>query len=513
MRIRRCGETALLVETEDVLGWYAALTARPLPGVIDLVPAASTLLVRYESTVDFGMMVSRLSDVTPIEPAATSGDPVTIPVRYDGEDLAEVARSTGLSEDEVVTVHTGVEYTVAFTGFAPGFGYLTGLDERLKLPRRDTPRTRVPAGSVAIAGEFTGVYPRPSPGGWHLLGSTTASLWDPSRETPALLRPGTTVRFEPVSSLASPVDHRVPASVTSEGIEVIHCGPLGTVQDSGRPGYASLGVGHSGAADIASAALANRLVGNAETAACLELSFGATLAFRQPTRVAVTGAICALSRDSRGEAMNAPFDVRAGQTLAIGSAKVGLRTYVAIRGGVAVPATLGSRSTDVLSGLGPEPLSPGMVLPIGDACAGPPPPVEVAPVPAPSAEDLVVHVLPGPRDDWFTPDAMATFLSGRYEVTAESNRVGVRLTGPSVQRARDGELPTEGMVAGSVQIPPSGKPIVFLADHPVTGGYPVIAVVRSADLPLMAQARPGQAVTFRRSGTPRRSAARSRPGT
>jgi biotin-dependent carboxylase-like uncharacterized protein len=211
--------------------------------------------------------------------------------------------------------------------------------------------------------------------------------------------------------------------------------------------------------------------------------------------------------------MNAPFDVRAGQTLVIGPAKVGLRTYVAIRGGVAVPATLGSRSTDVLSGLGPEPLAPGMVLPIGDACAGPPPPVEVAPVSAPSAEDLVVHVLPGPRDDWFTPDAMATFLSGRYEVTAESNRVGVRLTGPSVQRARDGELPTEGMVAGSVQIPPSGLPIVFLADHPVTGGYPVIAVVRSADLPLMAQARPGQAVTFRRSGTPRRSAARSRPGT
>jgi len=139
--------------------------------------------------------------------------------------------------------------------------------------------------------------------------------------------------------------------------------------------------------------------------------------------------------------------------------------------------------------------------------------VEVAPVSAPSVEDLVVHVLPGPRDDWFTPDAMATFLSGRYEVTAESNRVGVRLTGPSVQRARDGELPTEGMVAGSVQIPPSGLPIVFLADHPVTGGYPVIAVVRSADLPLMAQARPGQAVTFRRSGTPRRSAARSHPGT
>jgi allophanate hydrolase subunit 2 len=125
----------------------------------------------------------------------------------------------------------------------------------------------------------------------------------------------------------------------------------------------------------------------------------------------------------------------------------------------------------------------------------------------------VVHVLPGPRDDWFTEDTMTTLLTGRYEVTPESNRVGVRLSGPELRRSREGELPTEGMVAGSIQVPPSGNPIVFLADHPVTGGYPVIAVVGSADLPLIAQARPGQAVRFRRFGTSRRSAARSLPGT
>ena len=512
MRVRRCGETALLIETEDVLGWYAALTARPLPGVVDLVPAASTVLVRWESTVDFEAVVSRLSDVTPLSPEEVSGEPVTIPVRYDGEDLADVAKATGLSEDEVVTVHTGPEYTVAFTGFAPGFGYLTGLDERLRLPRRDTPRTRVPAGAVAVAGEFTGVYPRPSPGGWHLLGSTTASLWDSTREPPALLRPGMRVRFEAVTSLPDRTE-RSPASVSSGEIEVVHCGPLGTVQDTGRPGYASLGVGRSGVADGVSAALANRLVGNVESAACLELSFGATLRFREPTRIAVTGATCSLTRDGRDEAMNAPFNVRAGQTLVIGQAAVGLRAYVAIRGGVAVPATLGSRSTDVLSGLGPDPLSPGTMLPIGAEYAGPPPPVEVAPVPSPPTGDLEVHVLPGPRDDWFTEEAVATFFDARYEVTTESNRVGVRLSGPRLQRSRDGELPTEGMVAGAVQVPPSGSPIVFLADHPVTGGYPVIGVVRPSDLPLIAQARPGQAVRFRRSGKPRRSAARSLPGT
>jgi KipI family sensor histidine kinase inhibitor len=510
VRTRRCGEAALLIETEDVLGWYAALTTRQLPGVVDLVPAASTVLVRCRSTVDLEAVESRLSDVTPLSSAA-SGDEVTIPVRYDGADLADIAEATGLSEAEIVTVHTGPEYTVAFTGFAPGFGYLTGLDERLRLPRRDTPRTRVPAGAVAVAGEFTGVYPRPSPGGWHLLGSTTAPLWDPTQEPPALLRPGTKVRFEAVSTLPAAPSPTVSASAVSGGIEVVRCGPMGTVQDSGRPGYASLGVGSSGFADAVSAGLANRLVGNEPSAACLELSFGATLRFREPARVVVTGATCALTRDGRGEAMNAPFDVPAGQTLVVAPAAVGLRAYLAVRGGVAVLPTLGSRSTDVLSGLGPDPLAAGVVLPVGDGYSGPPPAVEVAPVATPSAEDLTVRVLPGPRDDWFAEDEV--FFSSRYEVTAESNRVGVRLSGPALRRSRDGELPTEGMVAGAVQIPPSGQPIVFLADHPVTGGYPVIGVVCAADLPVVAQARPGQAVRFRRSGTPRRSAARRRQGT
>ncbi len=511
MRVRRCGAAALLIETDEVLGWYAALTDRPLPGVVDLVPAARTLLVRYDSTVDHETLVARLSAMTPAPASAVAGDPVTIPVRYDGADLAEVASATGLSVDEVVSVHTGAEYTVAFTGFAPGFGYLTGLDERLRLPRRDSPRTRVPAGSVAVAGEYTGVYPRPSPGGWHLLGSTTAPLWDPTREPPALLLPGTTVRFDAVRSLPAATAAGVPASVVDGGIEVLHCGPLGTVQDTGRPGYAALGVGRSGAADAAAAALANRLVGNASEAAVLELSFGATLAFRAPARVAVTGAQAALTRDGRGEALNAPFDVAAGQTLVVGPASVGLRTYVAVRGGIAAPATLGSRSTDVLSGLGPAVLSPGTVLPIGDACAGPPPPVEVAPVPAVPAGDLEVGVLLGPRDDWFTDDAVETLFSGRYTVSAESNRIGVRLSGPPLRRSRGGELPSEGMVAGAIQVPPGGEPIVFLADHPVTGGYPVIGVV--VDLSVLAQARPGQVVTFTRSGTPRRSGARSPRGT
>ncbi|MFC4858647.1 biotin-dependent carboxyltransferase family protein [Actinophytocola glycyrrhizae] len=302
-------------------------------------------------------------------------------------------------------------------------------------------------------------------------------------------------------------------TVATGGIEVLRCGPLGTVQDTGRPGWASLGVGTSGAADAASAALANRLVGNVPEAAVVELSFGAALAFRQRARVAVTGAPCTVSHGGRGEGMNAPFDVPAGQTLVVGPASVGLRTYVAVRGGLDVPVVLGSRSTNMLSGLGPPPLSAGMVLPIGDAYSGPPPTVEVAPVRAPSADELVVRVAPGPRDDWFTEDATTTLYTAAYTVTADCDRVGVRLDGPALTRSRDGELPSEGMVTGAIQVPPDGTPIVFLADHPVTGGYPVIGVVLAADLPVLAQARPGQVVRFRRCGTPRRSGARSLPGT
>lgn len=281
-------------------------------------------------------------------------------------------------------------------------------------------------------------------------------------------------------------------------IEVVRPGPLTTVQDLGRPGLAALGVGRSGAADRRSAALANRLVGNLDGAAVLETTFGGlALRFRQVARVVVTGAPCPVRRGGRGEAMNAPFTVWPGEELTLGAPSAGLRTYVAVRGGFGVDKVLESRSTDLLAGLGPAALNAGDVLPVGHDECGPPPSVEVAPVPDPAAFELTVRVMPGPREDWFTPEALRTFSTATYEVTSESNRVGVRLTGPPLTRSREGELLSEGMVPGAIQVPPSGLPLVFLADHPVTGGYPVIGVVLTDDLPVMAQARPGQTVSFR----------------
>jgi KipI family sensor histidine kinase inhibitor len=199
MRILPCGAAAVLVELDDldaVTGLHAALAAAPPAGVVELVPAARTVLVAFDPGTTDAAGVEAAVRAAGWEPGARADGPlVEIPVVYDGEDLEAVAAEAGLEVAEVVALHAGSSYAVAFCGFAPGFGYLSGLDERLHVPRLDTPRTRVPAGAVAIADRFTAVYPRPSPGGWRLIGRTDATLWDTERDPPALLAPGTRVRF------------------------------------------------------------------------------------------------------------------------------------------------------------------------------------------------------------------------------------------------------------------------------------------------------------------------------
>lgn len=273
---------------------------------------------------------------------------------------------------------------------------------------------------------------------------------------------------------------------------VLESGPLTTVQDAGRIGQAALGIGRSGACDRASFRLANRLVGNSEGAAALEVTFGGlVLEARADLVFAITGAPCP------GVPLNAPATLRAGQTLRLGIPRTGLRTYVAVRGGVAAEPVLGSRSTDLLSGLGPAQLAAGDILAVGKD-HGPMPGVDLAPVPDPAGGELAVRLLPGPRRDWFTEAGWTSLTTQTYTVSSNSNRIGVRLEGEPLERARDGELPSEGMDLGALQIPPSGLPVLFLADHPVTGGYPVIAYVAGADLDACAQLRPGQPLRFSR---------------
>lgn len=279
-------------------------------------------------------------------------------------------------------------------------------------------------------------------------------------------------------------------------IGVVRPGPLATVQDLGRPGRAHLGVPRSGAADDRSLRLANRLVGNREDAAGVEFTLGgAALRFHARAWIAVTGAPAPLRINGRACGTNTPCFVPSGALLELGTPPSGLRSYLAVRGGLAIDKVLGSRSTDLLSGLGPAPLRRGDRLPLGPTTGLGEITADVAPAPS-MPDEPVLRILPGPRDDWFSEDAMVTLTSASYTATQDSNRVGVRLDGPPLPRVRKGELSSEGTVIGSLQVPPSGHPIIFLADHPTTGGYPVIAVLASAAIPLAAQLRPGQRLRF-----------------
>lgn len=289
-----------------------------------------------------------------------------------------------------------------------------------------------------------------------------------------------------------------------KALEVVRPGALTTLQDLGRPGYAHLGVPRSGALDSGAHALANRLLGNPPRAATLETTLdGVGLrAVGGPVTVAVTGAPCAVRVCGRPAPWGAPLLLRAGAELEVGRAESGVRAYLAVRGGFAVEPVLGSRSTDLLSGLGPPALSAGVLLPVGPAGPDPVAGADALAVPGPPTE-LVLPLRLGPRADWFTARSVTDrLLRARYRVSASSNRIGLRTeAGPPLVRARGGELPSEGMVLGAVQVPPDGYPVVFLADHPVTGGYPVIGVVPAGPaLDAAAQAGPGLPVRFVTAG-------------
>jgi biotin-dependent carboxylase-like uncharacterized protein len=279
-------------------------------------------------------------------------------------------------------------------------------------------------------------------------------------------------------------------------ITIVRSGPLTTVQDLGRPGWAHLGVPRSGALDGPALRHANRLVGNPDGAAGLETTLlGCAFRPDAATTIAVTGAAATIRVDGTliGASSGAVIDVPAGALVDVGRATVGVRSYVAFAGGIDVDEVLGSRSTDTLSGLGPPRLANGHTLPLGVPQAAGHVGGE-GPVSGMSGGDVVLGVRLGPREDWVLAAALRELFGVAYSISPMSNRVGARLAGPSLGRARAGELASEGVVLGAIQVPPDGQPLIFLADHPTTGGYPVIGVVD--DVTPLAQARPGTTVRF-----------------
>jgi KipI family sensor histidine kinase inhibitor len=497
----------------DVRRFATALARAAPPFVVDVHPAYASVLVVFDAAaiapdgvqkaLQDVLAASRRLDLPP-------GRLVDVPVAYGGvhgPDLPDVAARAGLSVERVIDLHSGADYRVDFIGFSPGFGYLRGLETRLATPRLATPRVRVPAGSVAIGGAQTAVYPTTSPGGWRLIGRTPRRLFRPEGVPPALLAMGDTVRFHRIDAaefehLSAPRYDEAPAAAAPPAgrVRVEAPGLLTTVQDGGRRGCAHLGIAPSGAADGVALQLGNRLVGNAPDAAALEMSVvGGRFAFEIDAVVAVTGADFGARRGGQSLPMWRAVRVAAGERLDFGPARNGARAYLCVRGGFVVPGLLGSASTHLRFGLGGL---RGRRLEGGDRLAiGPPAGDPVPGILDPQAlralyADGPLRVTPGPQLDWFAADTLARLAAADYIVSETSDRMGLRLDGPPLGRAAAGELLTEGVSAGALQVPEDGRPILLGVDHPTTGGYPKPAHACSADLHRIGQLRPRDRVRF-----------------
>lgn len=573
--IREAGPRALLLEFETldhVLACHQQLRLEPLPGQVEAVAAARTILLRFTARPALRQARERLPGLELGEFSAADSRHVELEVIYDGEDLEELAADQQMSVEALINWHSAASWTGAFGGFAPGFTYCvpsTGPGDAahgdagpLDVPRRSSPRTVVPAGAVAVAGEFSAVYPRVSPGGWQLIGHTPAIMWDLSREangeSPALVRPGDSVRYTPVAARSvtsgstaeagsgssrkrspdqaqsqqedqrqSGAENLHPAEQQGAGpavLTVLDPGLQTLIQDLGRGGLSDLGVSRAGVADEAAAREVNRLLGNGSQAAVLEaLHGGLSLKAEATVVLAVAGAqvpmeVAGDDGSARQVPLHAPFALTAGETLTLGAPERGLRAVIGVRGGIAATPVLGSVSADTMSGLGPDPLAAGDVLRTAgaaldavSACSEPHQDPPAADTPT------ALRFTYGPRADWFSAEEAARLAAQSWVVTQSSNRIGIRLdvgdpadpsrTGGAVQitgvqaprplrRLKEGELPSEGVVRGSLQMPPSGTPVLFLNDHPVTGGYPVIGVVIDEDLSTAAQLAPGDQITL-----------------
>ncbi|HGN1708187.1 TPA: 5-oxoprolinase/urea amidolyase family protein [Providencia rettgeri] len=506
MRFLPVNLSAFMVELdslEQTMALADSLSEVSIKGIEEIIPAARTILVRYNPIItDTNELISLISlrDITKAQ--VKTSKQVIIPVHYNGEDLADVAEYLGISVEEVILRHTENEYQVAFSGFAPGFGYMVSKGAQLNVPRRQSPRVRIPAGSVALAGEFSSVYPQASPGGWQLIGVTELSMWDINRPEPALVQAGMRVNF--IDAAKSHTSYSLPPKnsemVTSQSetsdLTVIATGLQTLFQDLGRVGQSAFGISESGGMDKSALRSANRVVGNAPDSTVLEITQGGFKAqAHRDLVVAVTGAPCVvdvITAEQQQYQVNnyQPIHLAKGDVIKLGRPNKGVRNYLAVRGGFNVKPILSSCSFDTLAQVGPAPIKVGQSLSINST--QPQSAVSLFETPAfvyPDTHDVVVlDVILGPRTDWFTQQAVENLTSQLWQVTAASNRIGLRLLGDiPLEREKQQELPSEGTCIGAIQVPANGQPVLFLNDHPLTGGYPVIGTVCEYHLDLAGQ--------------------------
>ena len=513
---------------------FASLT-KDMPEVFEIVPTYCAASVYFDEKKCKPSLLKKIA-LEALEKTCgagsdgvDSGKTITIPVCYEDKefapDLERVCANARLSEEEAVKIHSSTDYLIYMMGFLPGFPYLGGMDERLETPRLETPRTKIPAGSVAIGGKQTGLYPSESPGGWNIIGRTPLKVFDLERDPIFLYKAGDKIRFEPISKedferfdekkwleemglgAAAAKSALKEKYECGGGIEILEAGLMTTIQDGGVVGFQKYGISQSGAMDKASFDLANALCVNGENAACLETTLlGPKIRFASDCAFAICGAAFeGAALDGVHIEMNKRIFAKAGSVLECGRASKGLRSYIAFGGGVLARKIFGSASTNVKSkigGYGGRPLAAGDALALGyireisgrtwnDAAL-----IGSVMTAGVCEEPLVLECVKTSQSDFFGTECIEKFSAAVYTVCAQSDRMGIRFEGPSLDCGKT-DIISDAIPFGAVQITSAGLPLVMAADRQTTGGYAKIACVKKASMYKLAQALPGTKVKFK----------------
>ena len=510
--------------------------AKDIAGVLEVLPTYCSVSIYFDEAIcqisllkDLAQKALQKSEEEKTD-STDSARTITIPVCYEDQefapDLEKVALHAKLSKEEVIKLHSSSDYLIYMMGFLPGFPYLGGMNPRLETPRLETPRTKIPAGSVAIGGAQTGLYPVESPGGWNIIGRTPLRLFDVKRKPFFLYEAGDKIRFLPItreefenfdeSLWLAQVAGKSEASIeTSDdaadskevyecggGIKILEPGLLTSIQDSGITGFQKYGIGQSGAMDQTSFALANQICGNEKNAACLETTLaGPSIRFVTACDFAITGAVFEnATLDGMRIEMNKKISAKAGSLLSCGFASKGLRSYIAFSGGLLVPKVFRSSSTNLKSKIGGymgRKLQADDQLAIGINKKNPllVPDNKSTEGFTENKDVLLLDCIKSSQFDFFQEKIVKKFTDLIYTVSAESDRMGIRFTGPGLECGKT-DIISDAIPFGAVQITSAGLPVVMAADRQTTGGYAKIACVTKASMCRLAQALPGTKVRF-----------------